>query len=206
MIYLIGGSPRSGKSILSRKLSKKLNIPYMSTDNLRPIILPYFPKKEQSVNFPFEKMFNSNKIDNYFIKYSGKEILKADLTEAKNCWAGEKNLIGHLLLCKMDYVIEGVHLLPSLIKEFKKNKNIKVVYLTKKNKQKIFEGLIKNKKNNDWMSSHTKKKEILWKAAESIAVYNDYFEREVKKYNFAIFNSDDHFEKVIKKAISYLVK
>jgi adenylate kinase family enzyme len=52
MIYLIGGSPSSGKSILSKQLSKKLNIPYLSTDNIRPIVLAYLKGEERAKKFP----------------------------------------------------------------------------------------------------------------------------------------------------------
>ena len=83
MIYLIGGAPRGGKSILSRKLSKTLNVPYISTDNLRLAVLPYFKGKDKDKNFPFIKMFDSAAIDKFFLKYSGQEQLKADLAEAK---------------------------------------------------------------------------------------------------------------------------
>lgn len=128
MIYLIGGSPRGGKSILSRELAKKFNIPYISTDNLRPVILPYF-KKRKFEYFPFEKIFNIRNIDNYFKKYTGHEMLNADIKEAKTMWPGVKNLIKYLLKCKMDYIIEGVDLLPYFVKQFKKEKNVKIAYL-----------------------------------------------------------------------------
>ena len=126
MIYLIGGSPRGGKSQLSRMLSKKLNIPYISTDNIRPLISPYFTKEQQQKILPFEEMFNIDKIDQYFEKYSGKEILKADIVEAKTLWLGIDHLIKYLLICKMDYILEGVVLLPKLTQNFKDCPNIKI--------------------------------------------------------------------------------
>ena len=104
MIYLIGGTPRGGKSILSRKLSKILNVPYISTDNLRLVALPYFKGKEKDKNFPFIKMFDLAAIDKFFLKYSGQEMLKVDIREAKSIWPGVKSLIDHLLVCKMDYI------------------------------------------------------------------------------------------------------
>ena len=50
MIYLIGGSPRSGKTTLSKKLAKELDIPYISTDYLRLVAMEYFKGEDKSEN------------------------------------------------------------------------------------------------------------------------------------------------------------
>jgi 2-phosphoglycerate kinase len=204
MIYLIGGAPRGGKSILSRKLSKTLNVPYISTDNLRLAVLPYFKGKDKDKNFPFIKMFDSAAIDKFFLKYSGQEQLKADLAEAKSTWSGIKSLIDHLLVCKMDYIIEGVHLLPSFVKEYKTNKNVKIVFLAKSNKEKIYQDLLKHVNNNDWLTGNTKNKNTIQMAAESLAYYGKFFLKETEKYGFKCFNTEDNFLDKIRKASNYL--
>jgi 2-phosphoglycerate kinase len=203
MIYLIGGSPRSGKSILSRKLSKELNIPYISTDNLRLVVLPYFKGKNKYKNFPYIKMFNLIKVDRFFMLYSGREMLKADIKEARSIYPGVKSLIDHLIDCKMDYIIEGVHLLPSLIKKLKNNKKIKVVFLVKENEKKIYQGLIRNKNKNDWIASDIKNQKIIITAAKSLGFYGKYFIKETKKYRFNCVNTENLFFKQINKAQKY---
>lgn len=203
MIYLIGGSPRGGKSILSKELAKQLNIPYISTDNLRPVIIPYF-KKRKFEFFPFEKMFDADNIDKYFKKYTGREMLNADIKEAKTMWPGVKNLIEYLLKCKMDYIIEGVDLLPSMVNQFKSENNIKAVYLIKLDSNKIYQGILDNKNSNDWITGNTQNKESILKAADSLIPYGNYFLREAKKYNFKYFNTEDDFHSQIKEAVNYL--
>ncbi len=204
MIYLIGGSPRGGKSILSRKLSKTLNIPYISTDNLRLVVMPYFKGKGRDKNFPFKKMFDLADIDKYFENYTGQEMLKADIKEAKFIWPGIKSLIDHLIACKMDYIIEGIHLLPSLIKQFKGNENIKITFLGKIDEEKIYQGLIQNKDNNDWITSNIKDKKIISKAAKSLCDYGKFFVKETEKYGFKYFNIEDNFLDKINQAVKYL--
>lgn len=204
MIYLIGGSPRGGKSILSKKLSKTLNIPYISTDNLMLVVLPYFKGKERYKNFPNLKMFDLTAIDKFFQLYSGQEMLKADIKEAKSIWPGIKSLIDHLITCKVDYIIEGVHLLPSLVKQFKSDKNIKIAFLVKLDKEKIYQGLIQNKDNNDWITSSTKDKKIIAMAAKSLCISGKFFFRETKKYGFKCFNTEDNFLDKINQAVKYL--
>ncbi len=204
MIYLIGGSPRGGKSILSRKLSKVLNVPYISTDNLRLVVLPYFKGNEKHKNFPYLRIFDSAAIDKFFLQYSGKEILNADIKEARSIWPGTKSLIDHLLVCKMDYIIEGVHLLPSFVKHYKNNKNVKVAFFIKLNEEKIYQGLLRNKNNSDWLTNNTKNKKTIRLAAKSLYDYGKFFLKETKKYGFKCFNTEDNFLDKIQKASDYL--
>lgn len=206
MIYLIGGSPRGGKSILSRKLSKKLNVPYVSTDNLRLVVLPYFKGKDKDKNFPFIKMFESAAIDKFFQKYSGQEMLNADIREAGSIWPGIKSLIDHLLVCKMDYIIEGVHLLPNFVKEYRGNKKVKIVFLSKIDEEKIYQGLLRYKHHGDWIKDNTKDKRVVALAAKSLYDYGKFFLKETEKYGFTCFNTEDNFLDKIEKASDYLQK
>ncbi len=204
MIYLIGGSPRCGKSILSRQMAKKHNLPYLSTDNIRPIIMAYFPEEKWDKHFPFEEMFNVADVDGYYKKHTLEQILNADLKEAQTCWPGIKRLIDHLLVCKMDYIIEGVYLLPKLISEFTDNPNIKAGFLLKLDEAKILDGLKKHK-GTDWLLDNIKDKETLKIAAKSIVVYSKYFKKEAEKYNFKYFNTEDNFESELGKVINYFI-
>ncbi len=204
MIYLIGGCPRGGKSILSRKLSKVLNVLYISTDNLRLVVKPYFKGKDRDKNFPFIKMFDSVTIDKFFLKYSGQEQLEADLTEAKSTWPGIKSLIDHLLVCKTDYVIEGIHLLPSFVNLYKDNKNVRIVFIVKLDEEKIYQGLLKNKNTSDWLTDNTKNKDTIKMAAKSLVDYGKFFLAETEKYGFKCFNTEDNFLDKIQKASDYL--
>ena len=204
MIYLIGGSPRGGKSILSRKLSEKLNIPYISTDNLRLVVMPYFKGEDKDKNFPFKKMFDLAAIDKYFKNNTGQEILRADIKEAKSIWPGVKSLINYLIACKMDYIIEGVHLLPNFVKSLKGDENIKVVFLVKLDENKIFDGLMQNKNNNDWITSNLKDKTIISIAAKSLVGYGEFFIKETEKYGLKYINTEDNFPDKIKEASDYL--
>jgi 2-phosphoglycerate kinase len=205
MIFLIGGSPRGGKSILGRRLAKKLNIGHLSTDNIRPIVIPYFPKRDFLEKFPFENMLIRNDFEKFFKKYSGQEMLRADIKEARTIWPGVRNLIEYLLKCEMDYVIEGAHLLPSLVRKFKNNKNIKIIFLTKKDERRIYEGFIKNKNRNDWVTDNIRDEEIIVKAAKAMADYYPYFVRETEKYHFKMINTDTNFKVKIEEGEMYLI-
>lgn len=206
MLYLIGGSPRGGKTILSKKLSKKIEVPYISTDYLKLILRPYFKEKEREKMFPFDKIWKKLNLNDYFLNYTGKQMLAIDIKEGKTLWTGMKYLISHLSKRKIDYIIEGVHLLPNLIKDFKDDPNVKIIFLTKADEEKIYSGLFKNKSERDWILEKVKDKDILKLVAKSLSFQGSYFEKETKKYNFKLINTEDNFPGKINQAIAYLTK
>lgn len=205
MIYLIGGSPRSGKSTLAKMLSKCLSCQLISIDDLRVVVIPYVAKKDIDKKFPFEKMFPNNS-DLFFGRYTSKEILRADITEAKNLWPGVKSLIKHEILCGKEFIIEGVQLLPILVNQLKKEKiwkDIRIVYLVKIDEKQIISDIKKNEKISDWLLSTTKNKETLIRAAEMISEYGRYLSREAKKYKFGLFVTDKNFKAKLNQAADY---
>ncbi|OGF36670.1 hypothetical protein A2468_02890 [Candidatus Falkowbacteria bacterium RIFOXYC2_FULL_46_15] len=167
-------------------------------------MLPYFKGKDKGKNFPYIKMFNLAAVDKFFLRYSGQEMLKADIKEAKSIWPGTISLIDHLLACKMDYIIEGVHLLPNFVKEYKDNKNVKIVFLTKIDEKKIYQGLLRNKNNGDWIRDNTKDNKVVTMAAKSLYVYGKFFLKETGKYGLKCFKTEDNFLDKIQKASDYL--
>ena len=136
MIYLIGGSPRSGKSLLAEKLAKKLNISWFSTDYFRAVVMHTYPKKELSTAFPgeyaFQKMEENN--DFFFNLFTPAQCLKFDLDDAKTLWPGIKVFLEWISDQKQDFILEGVHLLPKHLSTLRKEKywkEMKITYLVK---------------------------------------------------------------------------
>ena len=166
-------------------------------------------KSELGDKFPQRKM-QAPKGKFRFDVYAPEALLKAQIIEAKAMWSGIKALIAHLIEREQDYVIEGVHLFPGLIKTLKKTslwKDIKVVFIIKKDVNKLQEGFLKNKDEYDWMSPATKNDpRRLKKVAEMVRVKSIYIEREAKKYNFKVYNTEVGFKKKLSDAQSFLMK
>src|SRR3989338_7215427 len=109
MIYLIGGSPRCGKTILSRKLARKTGASFISTDAIYTMILKTVPKSELKTKFPQEVMLTPKSKFGFDV-YPAKAMLKAQLAEADTMWQSIKALIVFMVDSKQDYIIEGIHL------------------------------------------------------------------------------------------------
>jgi 2-phosphoglycerate kinase len=210
MIYLIGGSPRSGKSKLAKIFAEKKSIPYFSADDLRPVIQAYLSKDSLEEKIPNEFMYANCNFDNdvYFEKYSAAETIETDLIDSHTLFTGIESLINHFHLTERDLIIEGVQLLPELVFGLM-NKDyyaqIKIVYLVKTDAKKIRDDIEKNDPKSDWLLQNTKKTETLDKAANMLSDYGKYFTRESEKYGFALFNTENDFFDTLDKAETFLI-
>lgn len=203
MIYLIGGSPRVGKSILSSKLSKEINVPYICTDELRLIVLAYFKGNERKERFPFIDFFD---LEKFFKHYTAKQMIKADKKEAASIWPGIKSLIDHLLLFNTNYIIEGAHLLPCFVKDYKDNKNVKIIFLSKLDDKKIYRGLLRYRNKGDWIAGNVKDKKIILLAAKLLSEYGHLCASETKRYDLKCINTEDNFYKKLNQGLKYLLR
>lgn len=171
-------------------LAKKKRISWISTDGLESVIKVYNPEK-----FP--------KLDT--CKATPKQLLAAEIKDAKTLWPGVKRLIQSCLKWKHDYVIEGVHLLPQLVAELKKMpewKQIKVVYLIKRDKDKIIAGFKQSDPETDWLVRCIKSDDDWQTYAEMVMVKAEYMEKEAKKFGFKVVNTENNFKKTITSLLS----
>ena len=204
MIYLIGGSPRSGKTTFAKLLAQKLNCELISLDNLRKEEINRIGKELAEKKFVFEKIYKNDN-DDFFQNYTPKEILDYEKKEAINFWSDIEKIIEENIT-KNSIIIEGVQLLPEFLEKYKNNPNIKILFFYKKDKGLIFEGFSKNKNEDDWLLNNTKNNTTLKKAAETYAFYGEYFEKETKKYGFESINTEKEFNKIITDKLSFYKK
>jgi len=197
-IILIGGAPLVGKSYVAEKLSKRFCLPWMSTDLMRDQMIKLVRKKDYPNLFFY---VGANPI-NYFKKYEAKEIVKHQNKESKDVWKVVKSLIEANK--EADYIwdsfiIEGIAILPSLAYKFaKSNKNVKVIFLVDYDTKRI-RGNVFSRGLWDYSKRYpdsVKEKEIEW-----VVEFNQYIEKEAKKYNFPIIhvkNPENLIEEIIK--------
>ncbi|MCB0318183.1 MAG: hypothetical protein KDD56_05455, partial [Bdellovibrionales bacterium] len=125
-IILIGGAPTVGKSTLARSLSKKLDLPWISTDHLRTVM--------RAVANPLDlpKLFTpeSHSAEAFFDKFSAQEVVQIELDQGEAAWPGICEFIKLDYCWSEGFIIEGVNILPHLVaKNFKDSKEVKAVFL-----------------------------------------------------------------------------
>ncbi|MFA6503888.1 MAG: hypothetical protein WCT54_02985 [Patescibacteria group bacterium] len=106
-----------------------------------------------------------------------------------------------------DYIIEGYHIVPSLIQKLTKKygrKNFKAIFLVKHDKHKFAEDVNKSTTPNDWMLLGTKKQGTFIKIGEMVALYSQLLEKEANKFGYKVFAMDEKFESKLRQATDYL--
>lgn len=204
MIYLIGGAPRCGKTILAKKLAAKKKISWISTDSIWSIIKAVTPEKETKKKFPgFCLACPKNKY--HFEIYDPQLLAEKEIIESETIWPGIKAFIKYQIDFKQDFIVEGINLLPKLVNQLKKTnywKDIKIVYLVKTDLDKIKQGIPKNKKEFDWiLAGGIDKPGRLDKAAAMIQYESLYFKREAEKYGFNVVDTSNGFNQKLNKLV-----
>jgi 2-phosphoglycerate kinase len=209
MIYLIGGAPKCGKTTLAKKLSRILNISWISTDSLQSVVQTYIGKDEIPKKFPwsFRRKSAIRLNDVAYKTFSANEIIKFYRIQAKNIFKA----IEIMTICEItdgnDLIIEGYHIEPSLVVGLQKKyseKNVSGIFLVKTNVKKFIQNIPRTSTPNDWIINKTKNKETYLKIADMICKYGKIFANEAKKKRLAVFNMDDNFNKQIDGAIDFL--
>jgi adenylate kinase family enzyme len=67
MIYLIGGSPRSGKTTVAKKLAAVLGISWISADTLQGLAKHFTPLSEHTKKFPINALRKNTKNSNRLV-------------------------------------------------------------------------------------------------------------------------------------------
>lgn len=167
-------------------------------DDIRKEEIQKLTEEQARKIFPFEDVYESN--DDFFQKYSSREILDWEILDAKALGFKVEETINKKLK-QDDVVIEGVQLLPDLLENYNQNPFIKIFIFYKKDKEAILEGFHKNDNKDDWLLHGTHDKKTFEKAAEAFSYYGEFFEREAEKRGFVAINTEKNFEITIDSLI-----
>lgn len=211
MIYLIGGPPKCGKTTLAKKLAKDLQTPWISTDALQVVAMAYLNKSENRKQFPWTVIRKKTKKinDAIYNNYSATAIIKLYRKAAQSTQKAIDAVCASKIADGIDYIIEGLHIEPNsaahLIKKYG-SKNIKAIFLLKKDQQKFVKSIEKSSTPNDWIIAKTKDKSIYPKIAKMVCEYGSIIEKEAKKAGLKSLITDDRFEKQLLQAGHYMAK
>ncbi len=85
MIYLIGGSPRCGKTTLAEALAKKTSFPYFTLDHVTSVVAPYITEQEYAIRLPLRVARQETNYSNdvFYARYSTEQIVNFYLCQAE---------------------------------------------------------------------------------------------------------------------------
>lgn len=204
MIYLIGGTPRSGKSILATQLSEHLGIPLYSTDDLEGEVRESTPEEELGTKFPktvIRKEANQSN-DEMYSKFTTEQITKAYVQQSRAVWDEIEKLAG-----SKDCIVEGYHIHPELVSRLEKKfdgENVRSVFLTRSNIKKIVNEATQFASEGDWFIEWTENESTYPMMAKMIKEFSEYLEAEARKHKLRTYNVDGQFEGKLNEALAYL--
>ncbi|HEY4496730.1 MAG TPA: AAA family ATPase [Candidatus Paceibacterota bacterium] len=195
-IILIGGAPSLGKSHLAHELSKRLKIPWISTDTVRDIMEETADRKKYPELFYTE----GQTPEKYLTRRTPREIVRDHLKRDRIVWLGVERMIKDAYIWK-SFIIEGTSILPNLVnKKFGKDKHIKPIFIINNNEDHIRKVVYTRGlwTDADKYSDSVKEKEVEW-----VKYFNNWIKNEAKKYKLPYIENTSKKD-AIKKALKII--
>jgi 2-phosphoglycerate kinase len=178
--YLIGGAPAVGKSTIAAALAAHLNLPWISTDQIRDIMRTVANRRDHP------KLFNPEGFDaeGFYNGFSTEEVVGIEIGQGEAAWTGIRALIERDYTWPQGFVVEGVNLLPHLIaRDFGGKAEVRAVFVTEAEPQRIREVIfargIWDEAGN--YPDAVKEKELAW-----IIQYDAWIKEQAREHGFPV--------------------
>jgi hypothetical protein len=181
MLHILGGAPRSGKTLLSKQIVKEKQIPYFPLDALMGTITESLPELNINHDLPF-------------------------VQKSRKIWKISKNLCYYFVSQEKQYLIEGDCILPEQVHELVvERKPVLACFvgycdITAEEKLKIIRKHASE--NPDWTNDQADEKmiEILNRCID----YSRFLKESCEKFDIPFFDVSMNFTDNWQKAYNYL--
>lgn len=194
-IILIGGAPCAGKSFLAQKLLEKFHIPWVSTDTIREFMREVVPKDKYSVLREFD-----GDVESYFKNHTAEQIFNNHHKQSIAVWDGVKAWINKNYNWKQ-YVIEGVAILPELLKrDFDGDPRIKPIFLMDNDSDRILDVI---HTRGLWDEAGEYPESVNEKEREWVLIFNEWMKKECEKYGYPLIEVGDR-STLLERALKHI--
>ena len=182
MIYLIGGAPRVGKSILAQNIG----VSCLSTDTLCT----------EDTDMQFSQVMH----------LGTEKIVEIQLSKARSMTRPLEQFIESQLETQTDFILEGVHLLPSLVSNFHKKCDIDMrsIFVVSLDRELVLSGLRSDTREQNWMRSASD--EMQEAMADFVVEYSTELKSQAEKENLSAFERTGSFQNDIDTILGLLQK
>lgn len=185
-VILIGGAPTAGKSFMAQQLSKHLNIPWISTDQIREFMRTTVNEKD----FPALFISKEYTAESFLNKFSAEEIVNQEIDEAEATWTGVKWFIEKDDAWENGFIIEGIGILPHLIaKDFKDKKEVKAVFLVDEDVDRVRDVVFNR---GVWDDASTYSDDVKEKEVDWVLLFNKLIKTEAEKNGYPVISVNKH--------------
>ncbi len=188
MMYLIGGAPRLGKSIIAKKVALEAGISWLSTDSICAMLRPGKEMRFADV-----------------MHLGTARIVERELTEAASIAKTLTLFIERHIESGTDFVLEGVHLLPALFGHIQKARPaaVKSLFVLSTDENIVLSGLCADTREENWMSGASE--EMQRAMADFVVGYSMAIRNLAEKECLSMFERTADFQKDI-ETMMYLLQ
>jgi len=203
MIYLIGGSPRVGKSIIAKSVAKKQKTEIISTDDVCEDYFKHLSDEEKKAKFPLPS-FSGNASENTL---KPEEWVDLQIISAKSLETELSRIISEAIAEDKTVVIEGVHLLPeyvsSILAKYGSDK-IRALCIGLTDVDQAVEGIMRNTNPDNWMRESNS--DVVRQVAESIVAFSVRIQEDAMRNHLPYKERTEDFEGDVISISEYLLK
>lgn len=204
MLYLIGGPPRCGKTLVAKRLAQHTGCSRVPADYLGTAFSNYIPEIERSRRYPVLP----ERGDARFARYTAQEIIDHYQTKAETCWPGIRDYAIYSLYDAHDTVLEGFHIEPRFLPELRRECPqfaFQAIFLARSDSERLRDDLTKSVDPEDWVLKNVRQEATYARIADMVVEYSRYFRGEADKYGYPVFEMDENFLDRVEDIAQYLV-
>lgn len=176
-IILVGGMPTAGKSTIAENLSKHLNLPWISTDQIGIMMRAVATRENYPTLFTWEDYDGFG----YLSKFTADEIADNELALSDAVWLGVRKFIKEDFAWNNGFIIEGDVILPRLVaQDFSDASNVKTAFIGDLDSERVRNVVFTRNFVGDDASAYSddvKEKEVEW-----ILNYGEKLKSQVLEY------------------------
>ncbi|HEX6461845.1 MAG TPA: hypothetical protein VFZ58_01055 [Candidatus Saccharimonadales bacterium] len=201
--FLIGGTPRVGKTSLTLRFLKEKPILATSTDAVRYMIRQIIKESDKPDLFHLGKYTSNDPARQVYLRNHPSEVISIQNRESAIVWHSVKDLIESNLADGFDVLIEGIAVLPEFVKQL--TCDYMAVFLGNQSDQHLKTILHTARKNDtDWM--HNLDDQTIEAFATFNKAFSKYIQNEAGEHGLRYIEiHDDNFEHDIGQALKVLL-
>lgn len=202
MIYLLGGAPRVGKSIIGRQLAETIGFEYVSTDDIDSKAQAAVSAEECAVRFPGPNFDGDPKKNTH----SPEDRTRLQMITNESLRPIIDTIIRDAIHRNHNLVIEGAHLLPehtqSLTNEFGSS-GVRSLFLGWIDINAIANGIYQDTGDRNWLKLGDAT--VTLQVAKFVAVYSARIREEAEKYGCIYQERTNNFETDTQQVLQYFL-
>lgn len=203
MIYLIGGAPRAGKSIVSKRLVETTGAIPISTDSLRKQVVKSLSPEAASASFPYVG-FSAKAAENNITPESRIALM---LTDARSLASAIEDVVAEAMKKNQNMVIEGVHLLPAHVHALAEkygSEKVRAAFLGSTDAELMVAAMEKFADPDAWLAGSPR--EVQRQVAEFVVACSDYTREEAMMVGLPYLERTGDFYGDVERMVALVTK